>query len=162
MWVQRVVTDNGSWYRSGRFRRALERLEVRHIFTRPYRPQTNGKAERFIQTAKRDWAYKRAYCNAAARTLALRSFLNRYNGRRPHHGLDRQTPLSRLEALVGTTSLVATPRAGALTHAMRRRPALPYSLAEGVLGNTPSERRFNLLNCSLVQEDHHDKARYGS
>jgi len=100
VWVQRVMTDNGSCYRSGRFARALERMEIRHIFTRPYRPQTNGKAERFIQTAKREWAYKRAYRNSAARTQALKSFLNRYNGRRPHHGIDRQTPLSRLEALV--------------------------------------------------------------
>lgn len=100
VWVQRVMTDNGPCYRSGRFARAMEQMELRHIFTRPYRPQTNGKAERFIQTAKREWAYKRAYRSSAARTLALRSFLNRYNGRRPHYGIDRQTPLSRLEALV--------------------------------------------------------------
>jgi transposase InsO family protein len=100
VWVQRVMTDNGNCYRSGRFARALERMEVRHIFTRPYRPQTNGKAERFIQTAKREWAYKRAYRSSAARTLALKSFLNRYNGRRRHHGIGLQTPLSRLEALV--------------------------------------------------------------
>lgn len=99
VWVQRVMTDNGSCYRSKRFGRVLERLEIRHIFTRPYRPQTNGKAERFIQTAKREWAYKRAYRSSAARTLALPSFLKRYNGRRRHHGIDRQTPLSRLEAL---------------------------------------------------------------
>jgi transposase InsO family protein len=100
VWVQRVMTDNGNCYRSGQFARALERMEIRHILTRPYRPQTNGKAERFIQTAKREWAYKRAYRSSAARTMALTGFLNRYNGRRRHHGIGRQTPLSRLEALL--------------------------------------------------------------
>lgn len=98
--VGRVMTDNGSCYRSHRFRRALEAIGARHIFTRPYRPQTNGKAERFIQTAKRDWAYARAYRSSAIRTLALEGFLTRYNRRRPHRALGNQTPLSRLEALV--------------------------------------------------------------
>ena len=98
--VERVMTDNGGCYRSHRFRRALEAIGARHIFTRPYRPQTNGKAERFIQTAKRDWAYARAYRSSAIRTLALEGFLTRYNRRRPHRALGNQTPLSRLEALV--------------------------------------------------------------
>lgn len=98
--VERVMTDNGGCYRSHRFRRALEAIGARHIFTRPYRPQTNGKAERFIQTAKRNWAYARAYRSSAIRTLALEGFLNRYNRRRPHRALGNQTPLSRLEALV--------------------------------------------------------------
>jgi transposase InsO family protein len=98
--VERVMTDNGSCYRSKRFRRALEASGVRHIYTRPYRPQTNGKAERFIQTAKREWAYARAYRTSAARTLMLPGFLNRYNRRRPHRGIGNATPLSRLEALV--------------------------------------------------------------
>ena len=98
--VERVMTDNGSCYRSRRFRRALEALGVRHLFTRPYRPQTNGKAERFIQTAKREWAYARAYRSSAWRALALPGFLHRYNGRRPHRGIGNRTPLSRLEELL--------------------------------------------------------------
>jgi transposase InsO family protein len=98
--VERVMTDNGGCYRSHSFRRALEMLGVRHVRTRPYRPQTNGKAERFIQTAKREWAYVRSYRNSTARTRMLPGFLNRYNRRRPHRALGNATPLSRLEALV--------------------------------------------------------------
>jgi transposase InsO family protein len=98
--VDGVMTDNGACYRSNRFRHALERAGIRHLWTRPYRPQTNGKAERFIQTAKREWAYARAYRTSAARTQMLAGFLNRYNSRRPHRGIGNQTPLSRLEDLV--------------------------------------------------------------
>ncbi len=100
VFVERVMTDNGSCYRSRRFRRALEAFGARHVFTRPYRPQTNGKAERFIQTAKREWAYARAYRSSALRTLALSGFLHRYNCRRPHRGIGSTTPLSRLEELL--------------------------------------------------------------
>jgi transposase InsO family protein len=98
--VERVMTDNGSCYISRSFARALEALGVRHIRTRPYRPQTNGKAERFIQTAKKEWAYARAYRTSKVRTLMLTGFLNRYNRRRPHRGIGNTTPLSRLEELV--------------------------------------------------------------
>ena len=98
--VERVMTDNGGCYRSHRFRRALATEGVRHVFTRPYRPQTNGKAERFIQTAKREWAHARAYRSSAARSLMLPGFLDRYNRRRRHRGIGNLTPLSRLEALV--------------------------------------------------------------
>ena len=98
--VQKVMTDNGSCYRSRRFRSVLSAHDVRHVFTRPYRPQTNGKAERFIQTAKREWAYARAYRTSAARAAMLPGFLDRYNRRRPHRGIGNTTPLSRLEALV--------------------------------------------------------------
>ena len=98
--VEGVMTDNGSCYRSHRFRRALAAEGIRHVYTRPYRPQTNGKAERFIRTAKNGWAYKRAYRSSQARTLMLSGFLNRYNRRRPHRGIGNVTPLSRLEALV--------------------------------------------------------------
>jgi transposase InsO family protein len=98
--VERVMTDNGSCYRSHRFRRALAAEGVRQVFTQPYRPQTNGKAERFIRTAKNGWAYKRAYRSSEARTLMLPAFLNRYNRRRPHRALGNATPLSRLEELV--------------------------------------------------------------
>lgn len=98
--VERVMTDNGSCYRSHRFRRAVEAAGARQIYTRPYRPQTNGKAERFIQTALRRWAYRRAYRSSLVRTRMLPAFLNRYNRRRPHRALGNSTPLSRLEALV--------------------------------------------------------------
>ena len=98
--VDRVMTDNGGCYVSKHFGRTLSNLGVRHIRTRPYRPQTNGKAERFIQTAKREWAYARAYRSSAARILMLSGFLNRYNRRRPHRALGNRTPLSQLEARV--------------------------------------------------------------
>ena len=98
--VERVLTDNGSCYRSHLFNRTLAAHGIRHSYTRPYRPQTNGKAERFIQTAKREWAYARAYRTSAARTLMLPGFLNRYNSRRPHRGIGSITPFSRLEALL--------------------------------------------------------------
>jgi transposase InsO family protein len=73
---------------------------ARQIYTRPYRPQTNGKAERFIQTALGRWAYRRPYQSSLIRTLMLPAFLDRYNRRRPHRALGNTTPLSRLEALV--------------------------------------------------------------
>ena len=98
--VERVMTDNGGCYRSHRFRRAVQAWGARQIYTRPYRPQTNGKAERFIQTAKREWAYRRAYRTSAIRTQMLPAFLDRYNRRRPHRALGNTSPLSRLEALV--------------------------------------------------------------
>ena len=98
--VERVMTDNGGCYRSHRFRRAVHAWGARQIYTRPYRPQTNGKAERFIQTAKREWAYRRAYRTSAIRTQMLPAFLDRYNRRRPHRALGNTSPLSRLEALV--------------------------------------------------------------
>ncbi len=98
--VERVMTDNGSCYRSHRFRQAVAAHGARQIYTRPYRPQTNGKAERFIQTAKRGWAYKRAYRSSPVRARMLPAFLDRYNRRRPHRALGNATPLSRLEALM--------------------------------------------------------------
>ncbi len=97
--IERVMTDNGSCYLSKLFRRTLAELGVRHVRTRPYRPQTNGKAERFIRTAKNEWAYARAYRTSAIRTRLLTGFLNRYNRRRPHRGIGNISPLSRLEAL---------------------------------------------------------------
>ncbi len=98
--VKGVMTDNGSCYRSNRFRRTLAERGIRHLYTQPYRPQTNGKAERFIRTTKHEWAYARAFRTSAARTLMLPGFLNRYNRRRLHRGIGNVTPFSRLEALV--------------------------------------------------------------
>ena len=90
--VTGIMTDNGSCYVSNRFAAACRDLGLRHLRTRPYRPCTNGKAERFIQTLLRGWAYRRAYPTSAQRTLRLRSFLSFYNHRRPHASLRRQTP----------------------------------------------------------------------
>ena len=94
--VERVMTDNGSCYRSKSFRAACKRLGLRQIFTRPYTPKTNGKAERFIQTALREWAYAQAYQNSNQRTAELPNWLHRYNWHRPHGSLKANTPISRL------------------------------------------------------------------
>lgn len=94
--VQRVLTDNGSAYRSKLFARTCQALGIKHSFTRPYRPQTNGKAERFIQTCLREWAYARTYANSAERTSWLPAFLAYYNTRRPHSALGYNPPASRL------------------------------------------------------------------
>lgn len=94
--IERVMTDNGSCYRSKTFRAACKRLGLRQIFTRPYTPKTNGKAERFIQTALREWAYARAYHNSDQRSAELPNWLHRYNWHRPHSGLKTKTPISRL------------------------------------------------------------------
>src|SRR4029077_50041 len=77
--IERVMTDNGSCYRSKRFRAICRRLGIRQIFTKPYTPRTNGKAERFIQTALREWAYARAYQNSRQRSAELLNWLHRYN-----------------------------------------------------------------------------------
>ena len=94
--VQRVMTDNGSCYRAGPFRRACKRLGLRHIYTKPYTPRTNGKAERFIQTALREWAYARAYRHSQERTADLIPWLHRYNWHRPHGSIGAMPPISRL------------------------------------------------------------------
>jgi hypothetical protein len=90
------MTDNGSCYRSNAFRAACKRRGLRQIFTKPYTPKTNGKAERFIQTALREWAYARAYHSSDQRTAELPNWLHRYNWHRPHGSLKANTPISRL------------------------------------------------------------------
>ena len=94
--AQRVMTDNGSCYRSKAFRKACAELGLKHIRTKPYTPKTNGKAERFIQTALREWAYAQAYTSSAQRAVELPLWLHRYNWHRPHGGIKSQTPISRL------------------------------------------------------------------
>jgi transposase InsO family protein len=94
--IERVMTDNGSCYRSTMFRAARKRLGLRQIFTRPYTPRTNGKVERFIQTALREWAYARAYHTSDQRSAELPQWLHRYNWHRPHGSLKANTPISRL------------------------------------------------------------------
>jgi transposase InsO family protein len=90
-----VLTDNGSAYRSHAFAAACREHGWKHRFTRPYTPRTNGKAERFIQTALREWAYARSYQNSAARSQELRSWLHQYNWHRPHASLGLSPPISR-------------------------------------------------------------------
>jgi transposase InsO family protein len=94
--VTRVMTDNGSCYRSHAFRTACKALGLRHIRTRPYTPKTNGKAERFIQTSLREWAYAQAYPTSDHRKAELPRWLHQYNWHRPHGSLQSQTPISRL------------------------------------------------------------------
>ena len=94
--IARVMTDNGSCYRSRAFRKACRELGLRHIRTRPYTPKTNGKAERFIQTALREWAYAQAYPNSDRRADQLPIWLHRYNWHRPHGSLNSKPPISRL------------------------------------------------------------------
>jgi len=94
--VERVMTDNGSCYKSFAFRDAVKQLGLKHIRTRPYTPKTNGKAERFIQTALREWAYAKAYTHSDGRTAELPIWLHRYNWHRPHGSLKAMTPISRL------------------------------------------------------------------
>jgi transposase InsO family protein len=94
--VERVMTDNGSCYKSFAFRRACKRLGLRHIRTKPYTPKTNGKAERFIQTSLREWAYAQAYQHSRRRRAQLPLWLHRYNWHRPHTGIGAKTPISRL------------------------------------------------------------------
>ena len=94
--VARVMTDNGSCYRSRAFRKVCAGLGLKHIRTRPYTPKTNGKAERFIQTALREWAYANAYPTSDHRAAELPLWLHRYNWHRPHGGIKSHTPISRL------------------------------------------------------------------
>jgi len=92
---ERVMTDNGSCYRSLAFKKACNELGLKHIRTKPYTPQTNGKAERFIQTVLREWAYASAFDNSQQRADALPAWLHRYNWHRPHASLERKPPISR-------------------------------------------------------------------
>ena len=94
--IARVMTDNGSCYKAFAFRRACKRLGLRHIRTRPYTPRTNGKAERFIQTALREWAYARAYDTSRQRAAELPYWMHRYNWHRPHGSIGAVPPISTL------------------------------------------------------------------
>jgi len=95
--IERVMTDNGSCYLSKAFRQACQSLGVKHIRTKPYTPRTNGKAERFIQTSLREWAYAQAYDSSAERTAELPRWLHRYNWHRPHASIGAKPPLSRID-----------------------------------------------------------------
>jgi transposase InsO family protein len=99
--IRAVMTDNGPCYVSDAHRAAVRGLGLRHLRTRPRRPRTNGKAERFIQTLLNEWAYVRIYGSSAERTAALPLFLDRYNFRRPHGSLAKKAPATRLNDLIG-------------------------------------------------------------
>lgn len=96
--IERAMTDNGAPYRSTAWERWCADHDIRHLRTRPYRPRTNGKAERFIQTMLREWAYAAVYRNSDHRTLALAPWLDYYNNQRPHGALGKRTPASLIEA----------------------------------------------------------------
>lgn len=94
--VERVMTDNGVSYRSKPFTAALAQRDIRHIFTKPYTPRTNGKAERFVQTALREWAYAYAYSHSNERTAFLPHWQHHYNHHRRHSAIGYQPPISRI------------------------------------------------------------------
>jgi transposase InsO family protein len=94
--IQRVMTDNGSPYISHIFRDTCQQLGIRHLRTKPYTPRTNGKAERFIQTCLREWAYAEAYSTTSERTVALADWLHHYNWHRPHSALNSMPPFTKL------------------------------------------------------------------
>jgi transposase InsO family protein len=96
--IDRVMTDNGAGYKNT-FRAACDELGMGHVRTRPYTPKTNGKAERFVQTSLREWAYARAYESSEERRAALQPFLDHYNWLRPHSALNHQPPMSRIPAM---------------------------------------------------------------
>ena len=98
--IRRVLTDNGAGYKSRRVAGVCRTWQLRHRFTRPYTPRTNGKAERFIQTLLREWAYRRPYRSSHERTGALARYLRFYNHRRPHTSLGRRSPWTRLQEAV--------------------------------------------------------------
>jgi transposase InsO family protein len=102
--VERVMTDNGSAYRSRLFATALRTAGARHVRTRPYTPRTNGKAERFIQTSLREWAYARPYASSDQRTAAIGPWTDTYNTARPHSGINGLTPWQRVNNLLGNDS----------------------------------------------------------
>lgn len=104
--IKRLLTDNGSAYRSKLFAKTCKELGIKHSFTRCYRPQTNGKAERFIQTCLREWAYGRVWQSSQERTAWLPAFLDYYNTRRPHSALGHKPLFPELK---GTTYCKLTP-----------------------------------------------------
>jgi transposase InsO family protein len=95
--IRRILTDNGSGYRSRRFAGVCRTWQLQHKRTRPYTPRTNGKAERFIQTLLREWAYRRPFISSTARTAALAPYLRFYNHQRPHASLNRRSPWMRFQ-----------------------------------------------------------------
>jgi transposase InsO family protein len=102
--VERVMSDNGSAYKSHAFRDVLKEAGLRHVRTRPYTPRTNGKAERFIQTSLREWIYAKPYQSSAERAKAMIPWIDAYNTKRAHSAINRETPWQRLNNLLGNDS----------------------------------------------------------
>ncbi|AQB15026.1 IS481 family transposase [Bordetella pertussis] len=140
--IQRLLTDNGSAFRSRAFAALCHELGIKHRFTRPYRPQTNGKAERFIQSALREWAYAHTYQNSQHRADAMKSWLHHYNWHRPHQGIGRAVPISRLNLdeynLLTVHSYVTSGKAKAYAVASPQRlaalPDVPTTAEAGLPG----------------------------
>jgi len=99
--VQRILTDNGMCYHSNAVQEVCDAAEIKHTYTKPYRPQTNGKAERFIQTALREWAYRLAYQSSEERTQVLKAWLHYYNHHRAHSALGGLTPALMMNNVLG-------------------------------------------------------------
>jgi transposase InsO family protein len=99
--VQRVLSDNGSCYRSHLWRETCDELGITPKKTRPYRPQTNGKIERFHRTLADGWAFKKFYSSESARRAALPAWLHEYNHHRPHTAIGKASPITRLNTLAG-------------------------------------------------------------
>jgi len=95
--IRRVMTDNGSCYRSKLFNKTCQTFGAKHVYTKPYTPRTNGKAERLIQTLLREWAYARPYPNSERRNADLPRWLRIYNEERAHASLGNRPPISRLK-----------------------------------------------------------------
>jgi transposase InsO family protein len=139
--VERVMTDNGSAYRSRHWRQACNGLALRHIRTKPYTPRTNGKAERFIQTSLREWAYARPYATSHERTAALFPWLDHYNTARPHAALAQQPPATRLcqPAFLGSTDSTVSPS----------RPAIPHPRSAAAAPGAPQATGASRRKASL-------------
>ena len=137
--IERVMSDNGSAYKSFAFRDLLAERGIKHKRTRPYTPRTNGKAERFIQTSLREWAYAQPFATSAARAAAMQPWIDTYNASRPHSALGAKSPLIWIAAFhqaAGTTTSPDTSNAEprcARTDGVKPRAAT----ATGGLGWTP-------------------------
>ena len=143
--VERVMTDNGSAYRSQRWRQACGTLGLRHIRTKPYPPRTNGKAERFIQTSLREWAYAQAYASSQRRREALAEWLGRYNTVRPHTALANQPPVARL----GQTQFLGSTKAAVPAS----RPGSPDDRSAGPGQGSPKATGNRRREASLRRTD---------
>jgi hypothetical protein len=166
MTVESAMTDNGGAYRSTIHAIACKTLGLKHLRTRPYRPQTNGKAERFIRTMLGGWAYGAIYTNSSDRAAALDGWLFTYNHRRRHAGINRQTPIQQLNNLLGTYTRLSPkrcwcravplggPRIGwfVVTRCSRRR--VPHPRARGCVaaGVLAPEASRPPVDCSVGRE----------
>jgi len=141
--VERVMTDNGSAYLSKAFRMAVAAAGLKHKRTRPYTPRTNGKAERFIQTSLREWAYARPYASSQERSMALMPWLDHYNIERPHTALAHHPPVVRLRQsqLLGSTKGTVASSRPAANHDRSGEPGQGSPEATGDRRRAASLRR---------------------